>query len=892
MSLKHYETKVEIRDPKSETISNTQGPKYPNGTWLSSIFHPPPSIVENILRLAALGLALLCLAGTKLRACGPGFPNNLLSLGDNAVLLAPVADFQRELERMNVTPNRFRAVPAAGSFSAQTLDAEMADLGAALRKAKVPRAECERICREHQAGREKLRQFLADLNDRQSSRPWIEDENGGHEGEPILPWPEFPKIEFAPGLPAEFADYLDGALAWHNPAVADKSVAREAWERLLARPAEERKFKSTWAAFMLGRSWEGQDVEKAAAYFRQVRELAGQGFVDSAGLAAASYGLEARVFYQGGSYAHAIELYLAQLATGDPSAPASLQQVADTALGESSGLRELATNALARKVITAQAISCRSLIWSNHGNGPNQTNEVTARWLNAVEAAGVKDVESTERLALAAYQAGAFDLAQRWIARSSNAPVAQWLQAKLLLRAGKIPEAAALLAKVARRLPVSDAGHRGKREFADDVVMTFDEYDNGEVPTRRQVLGELGVLRLSRGEFTEALDALLRAGFWMDAAYVAERVLTAEELKDYVDRCWPAGSAAGGGQRARPPVQDDPQAVHAAADGESSGQPVSSALLGTNIRHLLARRLTREIHGDVARAYYPAEWQPRFDELASALLAGWDERQPADQRATALFRAACIARTNGIELLGTEVQPDWHVWDGDFEHGVTRQQREGNEPGARINIATPDELQRAAQHHADPEVRFHYRYQAAFLGWEAAKLMPDNADETARVLWTAGSWLKVRDPETADIFYKALVRRCRQTALGGEADRIRWFPRLDENGNVIRRTPAPALKTPPEAPTTLEPGDELESATRFEEMEATELDSEEPPIDSEEAENDNVYVVQKGDTLAAILRASEELGVPLTIEELVGVNPGINLEKLRVGQRMIIPKCR
>ena len=61
--------------------------------------------------------------------------------------------------------------------------------------------------------------------------------------------------------------------------------------------------------------------------------------------------------------------------------------------------------------------------------------------------------------------------------------------------------------------------------------------------------------------------------------------------------------------------------------------------------------------------------------------------------------------------------------------------------------------------------------------------MPDNSDDTARVLCTAGTWLKDRDPQAADKFYKALVRRCRKTALGDQADKMRWFPVLDENGN-------------------------------------------------------------------------------------------------------------
>jgi len=52
-----------------------------------------------------------------------------------------------------------------------------------------------------------------------------------------------------------------------------------------------------------------------------------------------------------------------------------------------------------------------------------------------------------------------------------------------------------------------------------------------------------------------------------------------------------------------------------------------------------------------------------------------------------------------------------------------------------------------------------------------------------RVLCTAGTWLKYHDPEAADLFYPALVRRGRKTASGGQADRMRWFPALDENGN-------------------------------------------------------------------------------------------------------------
>jgi hypothetical protein len=104
---------------------------------------------------------------------------------------------------------------------------------------------------------------------------------------------------------------------------------------------------------------------------------------------------------------------------------------------------------------------------------------------------------------------------------------------------------------------------------------------------------------------------------------------------------------------------------------------------------------------------------------------------------------------------------------------------------ATLLRASDDELSRIAQSAPDPDVRKFYRFQAAALAWQAALLLPDNSDETARVLCEAGTWIKYLDPKKADVFYKALVRRCRGTALGAAADRKRWFPILDDEGNMV-----------------------------------------------------------------------------------------------------------
>src|SRR5258708_9381669 len=48
--------------------------------------------------------------------------------------------------------------------------------------------------------------------------------------------------------------------------------------------------------------------------------------------------------------------------------------------------------------------------------------------------------------------------------------------------------------------------------------------------------GDLGALDLERATFTPAMDVLRKGGLWGDMAFVAERVLTTDELKAYVDQ--------------------------------------------------------------------------------------------------------------------------------------------------------------------------------------------------------------------------------------------------------------------------------------------------------------------------------------------------------------------
>jgi hypothetical protein len=797
---------------------------------------------------AALLAPAFLLSVSPLLACGPWFPNNMLDRGDTAVLVAPVADFYRELDRMQLTPPRFHAMTSTNSYAEQTLQAELADLRAALHKAGKSSNEVERVVFAHLEQRTKLQKFI------DGAAPFYSD--GSYQTTTPTPPPEFPSVSAADGLPGEFADYFAGAMVWNNPGVTNKTAARQAWERILERPPEERHYKSTWAAFMLGRSWETEDPKKARDFYERVRALVAQGFPDPVGLATSSIGWEARLALRANEFETALDLFLQQYAADDRGSAQSLQVALARAVRIGPrALTPLALNPQTRKLVTAYLISRHR--WDEPTSSEIHGN--IKAWLEAVEKAGVKDVESAEQFALAAYQADEMELAIRWVNRAGNSPTAQWLTAKLLLRAGKVTKATAILSQIVDSFPTEEPTNDVTGAFADGLsVPDSSEYVN--IPAGRYIRGELGALRLSRREYTQALDLLLRGNFSEDAAYVADRVLTIDELKSYVDENWPA--------------------ITPSPDENKSDATKKFEQTISEIRYLLARRLARESHIAEARPYYPPEWVPLADQLTQTLTTGWDESLAADQRAQAFAAAAFIARTNGMELLGTEAAPDWHLYGGSFEGTVTADARTNQE--AIAIVASADELKRNANNKTDPDSRFHYRYQAAALAWEAAKLMPNNSDETARILCTAGSWLKAREPLLADRFYKALVRRCRKTAVGAKADEIRWFPELDPEGNLwpeIGGSLTPEEISDRDAIMKSD-ADEIASA---EEGSLTQVEAVDEPLPPPVADPQS-YVVQKGDSPAKIAR---EFGINLKM--LFEANPGLNSRRFEIGQKLLIP---
>ena len=160
-----------------------------------------------------------------------------------------------------------------------------------------------------------------------------------------------------------------------------------------------------------------------------------------------------------------------------------------------------------------------------------------------------------------------------------------------------------------------------------------------------------------------------------------------------------------------------------------------------------------------------------------------------------------------MELVGTELDPDWFVFNGRFYYDDTLEQRFGImhedrkeyykgwydeyiksiterreeiEKERNFFAGSVDEEKRAVSSLPDPPKRFHYRYKASDLMWKCAQLLPNNDELKAKALCIGGSYIKTRDPQLADKFYKELVKTCGKTKLGQEADRLKWFPKVEE----------------------------------------------------------------------------------------------------------------
>lgn len=664
--------------------------------------------VTALVASACIGAAL---------ACGPNFPWQLLDSREETVNAPVELNFAFEVSRLVSAPkDSLRAVESDRPVDDEAVTAEREELQSGAWRGLMAAATDEWLMARLEAARR------ADSGDAAKAA--------------------------AAGLPVAVADYLAGAAEYHAGRLDAALAFFQAIDRL---PAEQRNIRIVWAAYMLARVHQrlGQ-FASARADFQATRRHAEAGAPDPMGLAVASLGEEARLdLIEAGLIeapwpvpeiavddaaaprlvANAVRLYADQANRGSKAGLLSLGEVA----------RRLMDPDLDRRGILAEPIVRRLLVAYVASKQPDYTWDDTTD-LDSIVAGMIERVLSEpapapgpdlDRLAALAYQGGRYDLAEK-LSEKASQPLGLWVRAKLALRRGDRADAvkdwmAALTA----------AGQDGPAESLDPDAKT-------------RLRGEVAVMRLSEGEYRDSLELLFPVAetYWGDVIYIAERVLTVDELEAFVDGLPP------------------PSAPQARSD---RSDPVAS------LRALLARRLVRVGRTGEAVAYFPprvtgstaeerdadrADVEDARNYLAAieATRSGWFEWPwQRVSRAEAMFKLARMTRVQGMGLMGTEGPPDETVMYGAFPSGIgqTNPNGEGTSPSPLLG---PDEASRFAASAPKPDTRFHYRPIAADRALAAADLLPQRSQAYAATLcWAARYAIASRDEARAQAIYQRYV---------------------------------------------------------------------------------------------------------------------------------------
>ena len=203
--------------------------------------------------------------------------------------------------------------------------------------------------------------------------------------------------------------------------------------------------------------------------------------------------------------------------------------------------------------------------------------------------------------------------------------------------------------------------------------------------------------------------------------------------------------------------------------------------------------------------FYPPEAAPIFDRYVALYRRAQSSAVSLEIRARCLREAARFHRWYGMELLGSEGDPDGSYWDGDFEaddmqliRSYNYKGKEGSwtwgESGKKIwkeEVPTEPiplrpsalEITRLKKNMLWGRPRFHYRELAAKMAREASHMLPTNSEEAAMMLAEGGCWLTPKE-DGIDPMFEELISRFSKTKFAQEADARRWYP--DEFREKIR----------------------------------------------------------------------------------------------------------
>ena len=385
-------------------------------------------------------------------------------------------------------------------------------------------------------------------------------------------------------------------------------------------------------------------------------------------------------------------------------------------------------------------------------------------WLDALGKAKVDPSFAPAHIAMLQYAVGRWQDCRR-TAESLGAddPLRKLLLSRCQLRLeGDLAASRRLLASdLAASAPTAADGKPPAPVIGDfDYPTIVSLREKPELVAR--VEGELGMIALANGNFAEALTRFENGAYGVEALYVAECLLSIDELKAHVDR-----------RRA----EKKPLIT---LDGRWN-EPL------TNLEQELGSRLMRAGRLEEALDYVAPAIRSQATHYV-LLRRGAERTDLGDRsRADSYWRCALAIREIGEQVLHAPYGLSW-ASGGSWYVGYsalprTRQGRPLDDrplPSMRLvgagqaEIRLIDEWQARYVENPDLSER-DARYAAFRHALEAARLLPDNDPAGGAILQYAGNLLKYREPKAATPAYRLLVTRFALTPYGAHALKSHWF---------------------------------------------------------------------------------------------------------------------
>ncbi len=547
-------------------------------------------------------------------------------------------------------------------------------------------------------------------------------------------------------IPKEFSIYLRGSIAYRMR-LTEK--AREHWKSVLALPANERKYKTIWAAWMLARTSTAKG--EAMQWYAKVKQFKTEGFPDSIHVTSKDW--TSFFSLKSGDYSTALDIYIKEgkeEIVDSVSAANNIRDLFYQALYKNESEQSIIFEIFAKNKEHAIALSYYLANYS-----PNALYEIGDTdfhqkekntlnlWIKALQESKRPDIDHELGIcATSAYSMKDEETMNICLAAMKRPTTdSLWIQAKLQTIKGDLTEAAKIFQKAIVSIKDEDASTEKLPFYG------YESYrDTGEVASTRlfYLYSEYACVELGLKHYDKALDLFLSVNNQADAAYIAETILSSVELLDYVRKS-------------------------------------EIAKKSDWIKSLLTRKLMRNGYFNDAKTFAFDEHLDIYDSYIDLYRIGNNEELDTNVRAQAFADAAEIVYDHGHELfyLENDSRPLLRILAaGRTVHENYNYVRDDQEVVTAPDEFTPkitsDELNRIKKNYIRISPVRTKDIHAAELLYRAAMLLPKNDKHAAKFLWQAGDWTRP-DPQVADKYYQTLVKRCPNTALGKACDERRWF---------------------------------------------------------------------------------------------------------------------